>query len=163
IIGPAQVPIGQSLSCVLVVRNHGPAAVAGVRVELPLPPGARALATEPAGEARNEQITWQLGNLEAGGERRLRATLQPGTAGEVETVRLETVASAPGKQVNEVVAWADYADGRIEARGETITQIVQSSLALRLDGPRVGGLNDELDFRLTLDVPADTSAGDVHL
>src|SRR5262249_44822279 len=56
VVGPAQVAPGEPLACTLVVRNTGAAAVAPVRVEVPLPPGLRLLFTEPATESRGDRL-----------------------------------------------------------------------------------------------------------
>jgi uncharacterized repeat protein (TIGR01451 family) len=93
----------------------------------------------------------------------VQAELGPLGPNEVKTIRLETTASTAGQQINEVVAWADYADGRHEAKSECVTQVAQPTLALSLDGPRSGALNEEIDFRLTLEVPGEGTAANVHL
>src|SRR5262249_8737526 len=65
----------------ITVRNPGSVAVAGVRVEVPLPLGVRLLASEPLAEARDGRVSWEVGNLEAGGSRRLQLQGQPAGPG----------------------------------------------------------------------------------
>jgi uncharacterized repeat protein (TIGR01451 family) len=82
VTGPGQVTPGETLAATVVVRNVGGAVAAQVRVELPLPADAKFLAAEPAAVVQGGRLVWGLGNLEAGGERRLRAELRAGTGGE---------------------------------------------------------------------------------
>src|SRR5262249_58636159 len=70
-IGPAAREAGQPLAYDIVARNTGAVVVASVRVEDRLPAGARLLHAEPAPAVRDGRLSWELGNLGAGGERRL--------------------------------------------------------------------------------------------
>src|SRR5262249_58954797 len=71
IVGPERVAPGEPLAATLVVRNLSQAVAADVRVELPLPAGARLLSAEPR-PANDEHPSWALGSVEAGGEKRVR-------------------------------------------------------------------------------------------
>jgi uncharacterized repeat protein (TIGR01451 family) len=82
-IGPPTVAPGQPLTFEIVVRNTGAAALSQIRVEDALPPGARFLFAEPAPEVHEGKLTWQLGGLETGAERRLKVHIQPGSGPEV--------------------------------------------------------------------------------
>jgi uncharacterized repeat protein (TIGR01451 family) len=62
----------------IVVRCTGAVAAAGVRVEAALPPGARLLQSTPAADVHGDRLAWALGNLDPGGERRIRLELQAG-------------------------------------------------------------------------------------
>jgi uncharacterized repeat protein (TIGR01451 family) len=83
VVGPAQVSMGQPLAHEIVVRNAGYRAVAEVHVEEALPPGARLLHAEPAAVTQGDRVTWDVGALEAGTERRLKIEVQPASAGEM--------------------------------------------------------------------------------
>jgi uncharacterized repeat protein (TIGR01451 family) len=234
------------LACTLVVRNTGAAAVASVRVEVPLPPGLRLLFSEPAADARGDRLAWDLGTLEAGAERRLpfelqadgpgevlwnptvtftaadgprtrvvrppfaltvtgpeaayvggkvafeirvanhgeaavpnvvvRDQLPPGlqhpegglieaelgtlAAGAVRTLTLETTAARTGRLVNEVSA---RADGGLQARSRAAVLVREAALALRLEGPRQGLVNRELDFLLEVANPGSAPAAGLRL
>ena len=79
--GPSTAAPGQTLSCVVIARNIGSVVLAGVQVDLPLPESVRLIASEPIAEHRINAVSWVLGNLEAGAERRLKidvATNNPG-------------------------------------------------------------------------------------
>lgn len=69
--GPTSATPGQVLPCYLVVRNAAGVALSGVTIELPVPPGVRILNTKPEAERDDNRLSWRLGNLEAGAERRL--------------------------------------------------------------------------------------------
>lgn len=83
VLGPERVTLGQPLRHEIVVRNAGARAVEGVRVEEPLPPGAQLLASDPTGQTKGDRLTWDLGTVEAGGERRLKVELRPPDAAEM--------------------------------------------------------------------------------
>jgi uncharacterized repeat protein (TIGR01451 family) len=75
--GPAVHVPGQPLAYEILVRNPGAETAARVRVEDDLPAGARCLRADPPAEVRGRQVVWQLGNLDAGGERHLRVEVDP--------------------------------------------------------------------------------------
>ncbi len=80
VVGPARIALGQSLTHEIVVRNTGMRAAAEVHVEEPLPAGLPVLHTDPPAQTQENRLTWNLGTLDAGAERRLRVELQPGDA-----------------------------------------------------------------------------------
>jgi uncharacterized repeat protein (TIGR01451 family) len=71
----------------VVVRNISRVVLADIRVEMPLPAGARPMLSPPVSAKRldslDSTLTWQIGNLEAGAERRLTADFRVGDAGEI--------------------------------------------------------------------------------
>lgn len=81
--GPTAGSPQQPASYTLVVKNHGRDALGQVRVELPVPAGTRVLLSEPQAERPGDRLSWLVGNLDAGGERRLRVDLLPSQAGEI--------------------------------------------------------------------------------
>jgi uncharacterized repeat protein (TIGR01451 family) len=66
----------KSVAYEIVVRNVGAAPAHQVRVDDPLPEGARYLGGEPTAETADNWLTWKLGTLEPGAERRLRVEVQ---------------------------------------------------------------------------------------
>jgi uncharacterized repeat protein (TIGR01451 family) len=83
VTGPEQMSLGQPLTHEIVVRNPSNRPVAEVHVEEPLPAGARVLRSEPPAQTRDNRLSWDLGALEAGAEKRLKVQLQPGGPGEI--------------------------------------------------------------------------------
>lgn len=83
VAGPTTTAPGQTLPCQIVVRNAGALVVSGVQIELPMPPGLRVLVTKPEAQRESDKVSWQLGNLEANGERRLDFEVQAGHPGEL--------------------------------------------------------------------------------
>lgn len=80
-IGPGPLVPGKPLRYEIVVRNSGPAPALQVRVEDRLAAGARYLGGEPRAEVEGQRLSWAVGELAPGTERRLAVELQP--AGEV--------------------------------------------------------------------------------
>jgi uncharacterized repeat protein (TIGR01451 family) len=101
-VGPDRLATGEPLAGAILVRNRGAAVLTHVRVELPLPPGARALFSEPAAEVEGGRLTWNLGNLEAGGQRRLEVELRPGGPGEINLRPLASFAATVGLRTSVV-------------------------------------------------------------
>jgi uncharacterized repeat protein (TIGR01451 family) len=247
VVGPEQVTLGQPLAHEIIVRNAGNRTVGGVHVEEPLPAGARVLRADPPGQSQGERLTWDLGTLEAGTERRLKVEVQPAGAGamqlhpivtyqgggvrtqvvqphfaaeikadhdrttcggritftirlvnqgqtlirgiklydqlppglqhpagqlvgisrfgdlqpgESRTIKLETTAVQAGQFSNEVVA---QADGGVEARAHIGVVVTEASLSLRLDGPKEGTTQRDLDFQIGVSNPGPAPATKVRL
>jgi uncharacterized repeat protein (TIGR01451 family) len=242
VTGPPRIALGQPLTHEIIVRNRGGNAVAEVHVEEPLPPGARVLRSEPPGETRGNHLTWDIGTLEAGAEKRLKVELQTGDSdelhlqpyvafrgeglrtqvtrppfavemtadrdkvvcgdrvtfrihvsnhgdaairniklydtlppglqhpagkiigmtnfgdlqpGESRPLTLETTAIQAGKLHNEIVA---QANGGIEARVALDVVVTEPSLTLRVEGPKQGVTQRDIDFHLELANPGPATA-----
>jgi uncharacterized repeat protein (TIGR01451 family) len=82
-VAPPTVAPGKPLAYEIVVRNVGGAEALRVRVEEQVPAGAALLSAEPRPEVRGNVLAWDLGNLAAGAEARLRVALQPPAEGDV--------------------------------------------------------------------------------
>jgi uncharacterized repeat protein (TIGR01451 family) len=78
VIAPEAIAPGQPLPYEIVVRNPGSTAATAVRVEQVLPEGTRLVSSEPKAQSQADRLAWSLGTVEAGGERHLKAELQPG-------------------------------------------------------------------------------------
>jgi uncharacterized repeat protein (TIGR01451 family) len=96
VVGPGQVAPDQPLPYDIVVRNPGTVVVGRVHIEDLLPSGARLLWSEPAAEVQGERMGWNLGNIEAGGERRVRVEIQPTGQGELLLCPSASFATAVG-------------------------------------------------------------------
>jgi uncharacterized repeat protein (TIGR01451 family) len=87
VVGPNRAVPGQVYPCVVVVRNVSRVILADVRIELPLPPGSRPMLPSPVTAKRidslDSTLTWEIGNLQAGAERRLTADFRVADAGEI--------------------------------------------------------------------------------
>jgi uncharacterized repeat protein (TIGR01451 family) len=76
-IGPSAINVGQPLHYDIVVKNVGPVPLFQVRVEESIPAGARFVRAEPQPDFGDQKLIWNLGHLDAGGERRFHVELQP--------------------------------------------------------------------------------------
>jgi hypothetical protein len=111
----------------IVVRNSGSTPLARVRLELPSPAGARVLLSEPAAEAQENRLTWSLGPVEAGGERRVRLEIQTVTPGEVQLQPTATI--TPADPLRTAVVRPPFA---ISAQGPEIA-VAGTPVALRIE------------------------------
>src|SRR5207244_3749249 len=74
---------GQILTCQVVVRNASGVGISGVGIDLPLPQGLRVLTAKPEPQRDDGRISWHLGNLEPGAERRLDLEVQLSQTGDL--------------------------------------------------------------------------------
>jgi uncharacterized repeat protein (TIGR01451 family) len=81
--GPTRIDLGQTLTFDLVVRNLGASTASGVQVEVPLPPGARLLHSDPAAELKGDRLTWYLGDFATRAERHVIVEVQPRDSGAI--------------------------------------------------------------------------------
>jgi uncharacterized repeat protein (TIGR01451 family) len=125
-VAPSALNVGQVLRYEIVLRNAGPAAVAGVRLEEQLPAGARFVKAEPAAEQTGDRLGWNVGSLEPGGERRFQIEVQPAAEGELHATT--TVTASASVQVH--------------------TKITRPKLALKKTGPETAQINDTVPFRI---------------
>lgn len=93
-VAPESVSVGQDVSYELVVRNEGSVPVWNVRVEDELPAGCRYVASDPQGDHANGRLNWSLGQLDAGGTRRIKVTVRPNEEGELRNRSVVTFAAA---------------------------------------------------------------------
>jgi uncharacterized repeat protein (TIGR01451 family) len=80
---PETVGINQQLVYEVVVRNVGTGPVANVRVEDELPAKCTFLASNPPAETSGDRMTWSIGAMEAGAEKRISVTVKPTEEGEI--------------------------------------------------------------------------------
>src|SRR5260370_15219716 len=86
VLGPASVAPGQPYAYEIVVHNNGPTAAYDVHVTEVVSPGARYLNIEPRPTLEKGQLAWDLGNLPAEADRRLRIQSMPPAVGELASV-----------------------------------------------------------------------------
>ena len=102
VVGPADTVPGQAVACQIQVKNTGSHMLAEVGIELPVPPGARIIPTEPEAELQGERLVWKLGNMDARAERVLRLELQSTRAGEIHLCPRATFGPANGLRTSVV-------------------------------------------------------------
>ncbi len=125
-IGPATISVGKPLVYEIVARNSGSTTVSNVRVEDQLPTGARFLSAEPKPELHSEHMVWNIGNLEAGAERRIRVEIQPTGEGELTAAATVTFSASSGLK----------------------TQITRPKIALTQSAPETVQVGDTTTFQI---------------
>jgi hypothetical protein len=120
---PPRIVIGKPVVQRIVVKNIGSGDAVGVRVEETLPAGVRPLRSEPVAGVVGNRLTWDLGTVEAGGERKVQLELE---AAEPMTLELSPTLHFLGVQ----------------------THIVQPELTLALEGPARVLRGEPVLFRL---------------
>ncbi len=126
VVGPSQAAAGQAVPVEIVVRNTGAGVLTRVRVEAPLPAGARLLTSDPPAELQGDRVAWSVGSLDAGGERRLRLDLQPAVAGELALAPVASFTPAVGLR----------------------TPVVRPPLALAITGPESAAQGAKVVFQI---------------
>ncbi len=93
---PSEVKVGQPAVFVIQVRNTGAVTAYQVRVSDQVPRGMRLLDATPQPQVVQDQMSWNLGDVEPGGERAINLRLVPemeGELGSVARVSFEAAAS----------------------------------------------------------------------
>jgi uncharacterized repeat protein (TIGR01451 family) len=127
-VGPASLNIGKPLRYEIVVRNPGSVPVLSVQVEEQLPAGARFTSADPRPMMRSGLLVWNLGNLDAGAEKRIKIELQPVGEGELDS--------------RAIVTFSTQADLH--------TRITQPKLTLTKTGPQTAQVGQPAIFQLQL-------------
>jgi len=126
---PETVGAGQSLAYTLVVKNTGTTAVSGVRIDEELPVGTTFVASEPVAEANTDgKLSWNVGGLEAGGEKRIKITVKVAEEGEVRSR-----------------ASVSFAVG-VESR----VKVTRPKMTLALTGPESARTGDKVPFQIKI-------------
>ncbi len=123
---PESVVFGQEFRYELVVKNVGNVAASGVKVDDELPSGARYVGSDPPAEINGDRLTWMMGVLDAGAEKRIVIRLKPIEEGEVRsraTVTFATAVDARTKVTRPRVSVAVNCNEVCRAGDETILQI----------------------------------------
>jgi uncharacterized repeat protein (TIGR01451 family) len=82
-IGPATLNVGKPLAYEIVAHNLGAVPVFNVAVEEQIPAGTHLLRADPPPVFRGALLTWNVGTLEPGAERRIKLEVQPAGEGEL--------------------------------------------------------------------------------
>ena len=121
---PDSVQLGKDISYEIVVKNAGSLQVSGVKVEEELPAGARYLGGEPLAEVTPGALGWNLGDMAAGTERRLKVNAKPAGEGDFRTSPKVTFTAAAGNAV----------------------KITRPKITASITGPEAVLINDEAAF-----------------
>ncbi len=93
-LGPTAMKAGQRLSFEIVLRNTGTTPAVEVRVEDQIPAGARLLRAEPMPFIKGANLSWTVGVLPAGVEKRFKLQMQASSSGPC-TTDLRVISAAP--------------------------------------------------------------------
>lgn len=133
---PATQAAGQELEYRLTVENTSAAAAHHVMVRSPLPANTRFVRATPEPTAKDSEILWQLGTLEAGAKKDLTLVLAPTGGDEIK-----------------FCARVQFEHGQCVA-----TKLIRPMLRLEKRGPTRAMVNDSLSYQLTV-----TNAGATEL
>ncbi|MHB1424315.1 MAG: hypothetical protein ACYC3I_14165 [Gemmataceae bacterium] len=128
VAGPDRIILGKPLTHEIVIRNTGTRRVAEAHVEEPLPAQVRVLSTDPPAVERDHRLVWDLRNLEAGCERRLKVELNPGRPGELDLRPYLTFLSGNGLLTQVILPPFNMeisADRTKATRGERIQFVIR--------------------------------------
>jgi uncharacterized repeat protein (TIGR01451 family) len=123
---PESVVFGQEFRYELIVKNVGNVPASGVRVDDELPSAAKYVGSDPPAELNGDRLTWVLGVLEAGAEKRIAIRVKPIEEGDVRsraTVTFATSVDAKTKVTRPRVSVSVTGNEVCRAGDETIFQI----------------------------------------
>lgn len=93
-IAPPVAEVGEPVIYAIVIRNVGGSEARDVVVEDRIPRGARLEGTIPQAYLNDGKLSWQLGTIEPGGERKIQLKVTPIEAGKIGSVATVSFASA---------------------------------------------------------------------
>lgn len=128
VLAPESVSVGSPVTLEFVVRNAGSTAVHNVRVEGELPARSTLVGTEPAAETAGERLAWPVGTLDAGAEKRVKATVKVADEGEIRSRATVTFATA------------------VDAR----VKVTRPRVTLAVTGPESARVGDPVAFQIKL-------------
>jgi uncharacterized repeat protein (TIGR01451 family) len=123
---PESVVFGQEFRYELIVKNIGNVASSGVRVDDELPPSAKYIGSDPPAEMNGDRLTWMIGGLDAGAEKRIAIRVKPIEEGDVRsraTVTFATSVDAKTKVTRPRVSVSVTGTEISRAGDETVFQI----------------------------------------
>ena len=91
---PETVTYGAEFRYELIVRNSGTAAISGVRVDDQVPTGAKYVGSDPPAEVSGDHLSWSVGTLDAGAEKRLAIRVKPLEEGEIKSRAVVTISTS---------------------------------------------------------------------
>jgi uncharacterized repeat protein (TIGR01451 family) len=138
---PATTAAGQELVYHLCVENCSAAAAHHVVLRNPLPAGARFVRSDPGPSAREPELLWTLGTLEAGQRRDIVLVL-----------------ASTGTEDIKNCARVQFEHGQCVR-----TRIARAELKLRKSGPGQAVLQDTLNYQLTVTNTGDAEATGVKV
>ncbi len=128
VLTPESISVGSPITFEYVVRNAGSTAVQNVRVEADQPGRTTLVGTEPAAEVAGERLAWNLGTIEGGAEKRVKATVKAADEGDLRSRATVTFATA--------------ADGQVKVTRPRVTVAVT--------GPESARVGDPVAFQIKL-------------
>lgn len=140
-LAPEAIGVGQSLSYELVVRNVGTAAVTNVRIEDELPTRTQFLGSEPAAETAGDRLSWTIGTMEAGTEKRIKVTVKPLEEGEIRSRATVSFSST------------------VEAR----LKVTRPKITVAMTGPETTRVGEKVPFQIKLANTGTGTAGRILL
>lgn len=138
---PASAGPGDELEYRLCVENPTFAPAHRVTVRNPLPEHAKFVRAKPEPTAREPELVWELGTLEACTKKEIILILSPTGGGDV----------------------IDCARVQFEHGQCVCTKVPKATLSLKKVGPTQAGVNETLTYRLTVANTGDVEARDVKI
>ena len=140
-IMPTTAGVGRDLSYELVIKNLGNAPALDVQLQDQLPDSGTYVASEPKTESTGQRLSWSLGAIEPGAEKRVSVTIRPNAEGEIVS-RAE-------------VSFTTMVDARVA--------VTRPELKIAMIGPKSSKVGDVVPFQIELSNVGSGSAEKVSL
>jgi uncharacterized repeat protein (TIGR01451 family) len=125
---PESVGVGLPLTYELVVRNVGTVPVTNVRVEDEPPARGTLVNTDPPAEMAGDRLTWAVGPLDPGAERRIKVTVKLADEGEVRS--------------RATVSFSAVVDARV--------RVTRPRVTVAVTGPESAKVGEKVPFQMRL-------------
>jgi uncharacterized repeat protein (TIGR01451 family) len=127
-IAPSEAVLGEPLVYAIIIRNVGGSAARDVVVEDRIPRGAQLEGTIPQAFLNEGKLTWNLGTINPGEERKVQLKVIPIEPGQIGSVATVSFASAVAASI----------------------KITAPQLSIDMEGPNEVVLGEKLTYRFTL-------------
>ena len=140
-VGPAVVMLNRPAACQVFLKNSSSAPVQHVTARLHLPEGALLQSAEPKPAAEGDVLTWDVGTLTPGQQKRIDLQLLPTAKADLACQALVTFTGSSTLRM----------------------QVQEPRLALKVTGPKQAVLGDPVNLGLTVSNPGDGTAEHVKI
>jgi uncharacterized repeat protein (TIGR01451 family) len=140
-IGSDSIGIGQVYPYEIVVKNLSYHAISNVRIDDELANGVRYVGSVPQAELTGDRLTWTIGTLEAGTEKRIRVEVRPTTDGEIRNRATVTLSASVGLRA----------------------KITRPKLNATVTGPDTAQLGETVAFQINLSNSGNGNSGRILL
>lgn len=140
-IAPAEAEVGEPVVYAILIRNVGGSTAKDVVVEDRIPRGTQLEGTIPQAYLNDGKLSWQLGTIEPGAERKIQLKVVPMEAGQIGSVATVSFAAAVSATI----------------------KVNSPKLSISMSGPQEAAIGEPMNFHFKLKNSGQSTAKSVFL